>query len=303
MPVLKILVLHPGALGDTILSLPALSFLRRLSDKTEVTFLGNSSLLPILLETGYADTAFRFDDPRWIWLFGGGVAPGSLPEIAVIWGGGDQVVGRLSKAGVAKVIGSAVLSSLAKAHRTDLFIDSLAPLGIVRPDPPQARIPDLRHFRAADPTRTVVVHPGAGSKKKRWKDFSSLIRLLSDRGLEPLLLEGPAEPGLAEEIAEESGVPVEIVAGVGLNEVAGLIGSAAAYIGNDSGVTHLAAAIGAPTAALCGSETDLARWEVRGETARSFDFSASLLMIADWISCYAAFFSRSRAAFFSFRDR
>lgn len=127
-------------------------------------------------------------------------------------------------------------------HVTDFYAQSAgAPLGL-RPVLPVKREPKRR---------TVVIQPFSGSARKNWPldRFQELARRL------PLAAEwiaGPEE-NLAGAVRTDD-----------LWELAGFIGSAEAYVGNDSGITHLAAATGVRTVALFGA-TDPRVWGPRGE--------------------------------------
>ena len=110
---------------------------------------------------------------------------------------------------------------------------------------------------AADlPAGFLAIHTGSGSPAKNWPAarFGALVRSLG--AVRWLLVRGPADDAAA---------PLETVPGarvardLPLRVLAALLARAGAYVGNDSGVTHLAAASGAPTIALFGA-TDPRLW-------------------------------------------
>ncbi|MBI3758467.1 MAG: glycosyltransferase family 9 protein [Deltaproteobacteria bacterium] len=107
----------------------------------------------------------------------------------------------------------------------------------------------------------LLVLPGSGSIAKNWpsENFIALAIRLASR-IPSLVVIGPAEAAL-EPIFAASGLPM--LAHLELAEVAALARLSAAFVGNDSGVSHLAAATGAHGLALFGS-TDLARWRPLG---------------------------------------
>ena len=113
------------------------------------------------------------------------------------------------------------------------------------------------------PERFLAVHPGSGSATKNWpaQRFAALIDALA-AGEAWLLVEGPADEASA---APLRGLPRAVLArDRPLRSLGALLGHAGLYVGNDSGVTHLAAAWGAPTLALFGP-TDPAVWGPVGE--------------------------------------
>jgi hypothetical protein len=114
-----------------------------------------------------------------------------------------------------------------------------------------------------DPQRPfVVIHPGAGSKDKCWPlaGFVELAGLLgtapAGRGLNRccvVFVLGPVERDRwSAETVASLGRAYPLLTDLPLALLAGLLAAARAYVGNDSGVSHLAAAVGAPTLALFG---------------------------------------------------
>ncbi|HLK87010.1 MAG TPA: glycosyltransferase family 9 protein [Candidatus Binataceae bacterium] len=117
-----------------------------------------------------------------------------------------------------------------------------------------------------DGSRIVLVFPGSGSTHKNWpaENFVALTAMLAPH-LRPLVVFGPAEHAMEALIA-----PQLVSRGVAwlstppLGTLAGLARFAAAFVGNDSGMSHLAAAVGAPGVVLFGP-TDPDRWRPLGE--------------------------------------
>ena len=99
----------------------------------------------------------------------------------------------------------------------------------------------------------ILLHPGSGGVEKCWPlhNFTELARLLKHHEFDPIILLGPAEQHRWEGAkikAIESEVPV--IKELTLEEVLCLLSSCSAYVGNDSGITHLAASLGLPGVAI-----------------------------------------------------
>jgi len=115
--------------------------------------------------------------------------------------------------------------------------------------------------------RTIItVHPGSGGKKKCWPtgNFLELMKLLGeDRRFYFYFILGPAEGNGLHEISErffsENRIDASIVAGRPVSYIASLLKSSSLHVGNDSGITHLASALGTPTIAVFGP-TDPRIW-------------------------------------------
>lgn len=106
-------------------------------------------------------------------------------------------------------------------------------------------------------SRFAIVAPGAAFESKRWSSekFSSVIDHLSSTWqLECLVLAGPGQENLARQVADASKSDPHIVSGMSVAEVKALIGIfGRIFIGNDSGLMHIASALRCPIVAVFGS--------------------------------------------------
>ncbi|MFZ0659011.1 MAG: glycosyltransferase family 9 protein [Candidatus Binataceae bacterium] len=113
------------------------------------------------------------------------------------------------------------------------------------------------------PGEFVMLFPGSGSEKKNWpgKRFARLALEIEEMmWMRPLAVLGPAEEELRA-LFRDFAIPT--VSMLPLATVASLAGLCAGFVGNDSGVSHLAAAAGASGVVLFGP-TDPARWRPLG---------------------------------------
>lgn len=115
--------------------------------------------------------------------------------------------------------------------------------------------------RSVAPGATVWLHPGAGSARKRWPlaYFVALSEQLAGDGFVPAFVVGPAEAGLSGDLAALVGTRFAVHRPEGVGVLATLLSGGAAFIGNDGGPTHLAAALGLATVAVFGP-SDPVRW-------------------------------------------
>jgi heptosyltransferase-3 len=103
--------------------------------------------------------------------------------------------------------------------------------------------------------KLVVIHPGSGGQRKCWhmENYLSVAKELRARGLEILFLLGPAEVERLHAADQARMYDAgRCVAHLSLNQVIGLLSCADAFIGNDSGAAHLAANIGLRTFVVFG---------------------------------------------------
>jgi ADP-heptose:LPS heptosyltransferase len=103
--------------------------------------------------------------------------------------------------------------------------------------------------------KPVIIHPGSGGAHKCWQldNFLSVARMLAGESAEVVFLLGPAE---IERFSAPAIARIEDVGGILTNlslvDVLAVLSCAAGYVGNDSGITHLAAALGIRTVAVFG---------------------------------------------------
>jgi len=113
--------------------------------------------------------------------------------------------------------------------------------------------------------RVLVVAPGSGAREKNWPDtfFLKVTRWWRERmGGVVVLLLGPVEQerGGVDRLGEYG----LVASGLSLSQAVALLDASDAFLGNDSGITHLAAALGVPTVALFGP-SDPRQWAPRGK--------------------------------------
>jgi ADP-heptose:LPS heptosyltransferase len=114
-----------------------------------------------------------------------------------------------------------------------------------------------------DESKLIAIFPGSGSQKKNWpaENFVNLAGLVAaEIGASPIIVLGPSEEELRG-VFRDAGL--SLLEGLELSTVAAIAKMSASFIGNDSGVSHLAAAVGARGIVLFGP-TDPARWRPLG---------------------------------------
>ena len=234
----RVAVLRPGALGDAILTLPALQGLRDAG--FAVTLVGNPASWAFQLEP-----VLDIDSPDWLPLFGAERPYGPRAAAAL---DGAEIVAFLPHAVPlpALAIDPPHRDEDAPPHAAERLWRPLARwLGRADAPLPDVRL-DVAPERLAD--RLVVLHPGAGGRRKCWpaESFAALARALQADGFAVAVTLGPADRDLAPAFAG-----LRVIADQPLRRIAALLAGAAAYVGNDSGVSHLAARL-CPTLALFG---------------------------------------------------
>jgi len=109
-----------------------------------------------------------------------------------------------------------------------------------------------RRARGLGDGRAVALAPGAVGPSKRWSYFGEAARALADRGLDVWVLGGPGETGLAAEIAGIGGPRVRDLTSNDLRNAILALASCKLCISNDSGLLHVAAAVGTRSIGIFG---------------------------------------------------
>lgn len=286
LPIRKILVLRGGALGDFILTLPALAALRRRCPQAAIELRTRPRHVWLALESGLADTAADIDDAGMAEFFM--PAPGANEPWPPIYedylSGFDWIVSYLPdrdgslannlRRGARKSCIVLPHRPAAGEHAADAWSRPLLPQGQnLQPALPRLHLPEnlldsgaawLRGLCGGRPP--AVIHPGSGGAAKNWPlaNFRQLADWLQRvRGWQPVFLLGEAESNWP----MAATTPWPTVKRPGLAQAAGMLSAARLYIGNDSGITHLAASLDTPVIALFGP-TDPGTWGPRGPRVR-----------------------------------
>jgi ADP-heptose:LPS heptosyltransferase len=281
-----IVVIRPGALGDVILTLPALHSLRRRNPDAHITVVGSPSLWE--LAGNLADARVSIDAARFSTLY----ADEPSPELRQWLAGTETVIAwtvhdpshALRKAGVPTILHVSPYPPPG-THVANWLLRSVTPHPTVfssPPGPPSSGIlaqagggegkadttirSSLSHrWEERGRGMRVLLHPGAGGVWKRWpaERFAAVGNRLRDTGYDVALVEGPADREAIGRCQAAAATPFPVLRDRSLPDLAAALADAALFIGNDSGVTHLAAAAGTPTIALFGP-TDPATWAPLG---------------------------------------
>ena len=127
-----------------------------------------------------------------------------------------------------------------------------------------------------DNSPLLILHPGAGARYKRWpaERYAELARRFAAEGWEVAVTAGPADEDAVDAFRTSArDVAPRVLQGLHLNDLAATLARASLVVGNDSGITHLAALVGAPTLALFGPY-DPAYWSPIGPRVAVLDAGA-----------------------------
>ena len=281
----KILVIRGGAIGDFLLTLPAISLLREAFPQARLEILGYEHIVSLATSGGYADAARSIEYAAMAGFFN---PKADLdPELSAYFAGFQQIVsylydpdgffaGNLRRCGVKNLIEASPKVDVEGDHATRQLARPLEQLALYLDHGVEARLlPATEHQEAADrtlkiflnggkPRPLVAIHPGSGGERKnwpvgRWEELGRWIFGLPADMQPRLLLVGGESDGrtlAALRAAWEEEPPASgrliVAENRPLPEVAALLTRCQLFVGHDSGISHLAAAVGVPCVLLFG---------------------------------------------------
>jgi ADP-heptose:LPS heptosyltransferase len=290
----SMLVIHQGALGDFILALPTLEILRKTFPQAESVIMGYPRILELVKARFYAEEILSIDQQGMANFF---VREGGLNSILsqyfsqfdliIVFGkdGEGTLTGNLRRVCQGQILHINLFPPWDQGlHLTDHLLRELSRYGFsISEKTPKLflnesdRVWGEKFWRekgltTEERSRVIVLHPGSGSKKKAWpkERFADLVSYLwKHLHSKMLIVLGPAEGAeirkTFEEMERERGDSAPILAkGLSLLQLASVMMGCRLFIGNDSGISHMAAALGLPTVAIFGP-TDPRVWSPRGE--------------------------------------
>jgi heptosyltransferase-3 len=267
---MNIVAIRKGALGDSLLTFPILLALRERYPNTHITFVGHPAVLPLALAWNIAEQAFNYEDMLWDEVFTyEGIQSSSLrklfqqTDLAVCWvqDRAGVVKPNLLNAGVKDVVlGPWCAPENPVKHMVEYLSEPLSiqiEKGFVIPS-----IDWNNRFALENPP--IAIHPGSSSADRRWPaaSFAAVINKLLRLKHPILLLAGPSEAEVLNEVRRRLSVPphtelLSILQNAPLLEVAHRLTQCHFYLGNDSGIGHMAGMLGTPTLVLFGPSNTL----------------------------------------------
>ncbi len=270
----KILVIRGGAIGDFILTLPAIAALRHQFPAAHLEVLGYPHIAQLALAGGLVDRVQAIEARGLAGFF---ARDGELAEdLRDYFSEFDIIVSYLydpdaifqtnvTRCATGQFIaGPHRPNDQGQTHATQVFLKPLERLAIFDAD----AVPRLRLQATLGPKTVLAIHPGSGSERKNWPEAKwaeLLARLVESPDLRLLLVGGEAEGERLQHLAAAlTPSRREVAQSLPLPELAARLQSCVGFVGHDSGITHLAAALGLPALALW-ADTAEEIWRPLGE--------------------------------------
>ncbi len=299
-----VLIIHPGTLGDVMLSLTAIDGIRRRFLDHELIVVVHGEIGKILLEYDVVDRVLNIDETMLAELFSTNPQFGidnadvlTRCRHAVVWVNDLDgcLFANLKSLGVNNIsIISPHDDSLHASHQSDRYCESVKEW---EKDKVELGFPGLFRLKAgwlenntispvfskSHDRKTLMIHPGSGSRHKCLRPEKMgeiLLRLSEGQKYQLFLCQGPADENIFFDLQTYiHQISHRILKNTSLLDMAKALCKADLFLGHDSGLTHLAAALGVPTIALFGP-TDPLRWGPKGTNVEILQGTSCLCQ--DW---------------------
>ncbi len=286
----EIVVVRPGALGDTLLTFPVLEYLRRLHKNCRLVFCGSHWARSLRMLTDNLYNYVDFNSAFFAPLF---AVTDDAVEMPSPFSDADLVINLTAKThshfieniknNTDALVIDADITPSGQRHMAVIMVNSLVDSPFKTDD--ELPLPKLSNaiqlsdrtdndFHVLPPkTDFAVIHPGSGSSDKivAAEVFAAIIRQLHRQNLFTVILQGPADSEYCRELSRlSSSYSFTICENLPFEQLAGLLVEANVFIGNDSGVAHLAGMLNANTKVIFKA-TDQQVWKPLGRNVEVYD--------------------------------
>jgi predicted lipopolysaccharide heptosyltransferase III len=285
----RVLVVRLRSIGDTVLATSSLHALRRFLPHAQIDILLESWVAPLLegfeavdniFTVERASTASRARIIRRLRAERYDVAynlhGGTTATLLVRASGARQRVGYADYQ-YSRLLNHAAPPATAlwgteKTHSVEQQLALLGWTGVPVSDRPPTRLAVTEKAAAsvADRLRSagvdeakplVLIHPAAAFDTKQWAttNFARVAEELSARGFSCISIAAPNESRVIDDLVKEASTRITAFTDLSLPEVTALAARSRLFVGNDSGVAHIAAAVRVPSVVIFGS-SNVAHW-------------------------------------------
>jgi len=262
----KILIIRGGAIGDFILTLPAIAALRQQFPDAHLEVLGYPHIIQLAQAGGLVDRVQSIEARALAGFFARhGDLAGDLVDyfsefdiiLSYLYDPDDIFKTNIARCSPAQfVVGPYRPNEMEKVHATKVYLRPLERFAIFEAD----HLPRLSLNSQPASVKQIALHPGSGSEKKNWPEakWANLLQhLVQSTDYNLLLIGGEAEGERLQRLA--AALPItrtRVAQSLPLTELAWMMQPSTAFVGHDTGISHLAGALGLPGVVLWGNTAE-----------------------------------------------
>ena len=281
----RVLVIRLRSIGDTVLTTPSLIALRRFLPDAEIDILLEDWVAPVLDGFQSVDNVLTVGDSAASRFAIARQIRRSKYDVVLNLHGGTTstflafATGARYRVGYAHyqyaflhnilVGSSADFWNRSIVHSAEQHLAVLGSVGVPVDERPKSRLhvsaPALASLETKFNEKSgrqlseigafALMHPAAAFDTKRWstENFARIAEFLNAKGIATIAVAAREEVGVLEDLVAASRVPVDTFDDLSLPEITALAAKAKVFVGNDSGIAHMAAAVGTPAVVIFGS--------------------------------------------------
>lgn len=282
----RILVIRLRSIGDTVLCTPSLIALRRFLPDARIDILLEGWVAPLLDGFDAVDNVLIAGKDFKSRLRTAREIRGNKYDIVFNQHGGTTATFFARASGAGHLVGFARYQysflydhrippasefwGQSHVHSAEQQLALVGSVGVPVEDRPRSRLAvapdslksvreklDAERRRHGDTVRSdfALIHPAAAFDTKQWatENFALTTEFLYGKGIGTVAVAAQGERSVLEALRERSEVPLAIFDDLTLPEITALASQAKVFVGNDSGIAHIAAAVGTPTVVIFGS--------------------------------------------------
>ncbi len=285
----RVLIVRLRSIGDTVLATPALRALRKFLPDARIDILLESWVAPVL--DGFADVDNIITVERGSPMSRARVLRelrATRYDVAFNFHGGTTATLLVRATGARHRVGyanyqykgfynhaappSAQLWQREKTHSVEQQLALLGWTGVPVTDRPPTHLAVTKQAAASvaaklhavdvdEATPFALVHPAAAFDSKQWagENFARVAEELAARGIRSIAVAAPDETETVKRVVENSRAPINAFTNLSLQEITALAARARIFVGNDSGIAHIASAVSTPSVVIFGS-SNIAHW-------------------------------------------
>jgi len=282
-----VLLIRLRSIGDTVLSTPSLFALRRFLPNAEIDILVEDWVAPVLEGHPHADNVVVLER-------GGMISRARLArqirstgyDVVYNLHGGTTATFLTRATGARHRVGlktyqyaqlhnhqapsPLLLWGQQKTHSVEQQLALLGWTGVPVTDRPRTQLAVTPEADAVvnqqlaeaglEDRKIALIHPAAAFATKQWatENFARVAESLAERGFAPVAIAGPNEHAILESLIDQTSVRI-VSLDLSLPEVVALAARSQIFVGNDSGIAHIANAVETPSVVIFGS-SNVAHW-------------------------------------------
>jgi len=283
----RVLLIRLRSIGDTVLSTPSLFALRRFLPNAEIDILVEDWVAPVLEGHPHADNVVVLER-------GGMISRARLArqirstgyDVVYNLHGGTTATFLTRATGARHRVGlktyqyaqlhnhqapsPLLLWGQQKTHSVEQQLALLGWTGVPVTDRPRTQLAVTPEADAVvnqqlaeaglEDRKIALIHPAAAFATKQWatENFARVAESLAERGFAPVAIAGPNEHAILESLIDQTSVRI-VSLDLSLPEVVALAARSQIFVGNDSGIAHIANAVETPSVVIFGS-SNVAHW-------------------------------------------